>query len=139
MSTTNIQPLQRLVDSTPYASFLGIEADLDSHNETIFRLAFQEHHLGNPMIRTFHGGIIASFAEIAAAIDTQASQKLEKLPKCSSITLDYLRPAFAGVLLAKPSTIRVGKRFTVTSVDIHLEQKLVSRGRFIYTPDPQSI
>ncbi len=134
MRTSHAQLLQTLVDSTPYASYLGIVADLNNKNESIFRLAFQEHHLGNPMIRTFHGGIIASFAEIAAAIDTQANQKLEKLPKCSSITLDYLRPAFAGTLLAKPSTVRVGKRFTVVSVDVQLEQKLVSRGRFIYTP-----
>ena len=48
------------------------------------------------------------------------------------MTLDYLCPAFAGTLVAKPNIIREGKRFIVVVVDVFLDGAQVSRGRFIY-------
>ncbi|MBA4078833.1 MAG: hypothetical protein C0508_27640, partial [Cyanobacteria bacterium PR.023] len=57
---------------------------------------------------------------------------LEQEPSCSSMTFDYLRPAFAGITLAVPKIVRASKRFIVVSVDIFLDETIVSIGRFIY-------
>lgn len=83
-------------------------------------------------MRTFHGGILASFGKIVAALFVRESEGLEQEPSCSSMTFDYLRPAFAGITLAVPKIVRASKRFIVVSVDIFLDETIVSIGRFIY-------
>lgn len=123
---------EEMLEDTPFVEFLGIET-VDSANGTVYQLSFREEHIGNPLLRTFHGGILASFGEIAASLFLVQSLELEAEPSCSSMTFDYLRPAFAGTIRAEPRIVRAGKRFVVVSVDIHLEDTLVSTGRFIYT------
>lgn len=119
------------VDGSPYAQFLGITA-LNDNGEKKYKMQFREQHIGNPLIKTFHGGIIASFAEIVAGCHVITNQNVHDNPVCSSMTFDYLRPAFAGTLMAKPKIIREGKRFIVVVVDVSLGTSQVSRGRFIY-------
>ena len=119
------------VDGSPYAQFLGITA-LNDNGEKKYKMQFREQHIGNPLIKTFHGGIIASFAEIVAGCHLITNQNVNDSPVCSSMTFDYLRPAFAGTLMAKPKIIREGKRFIVVVVDVSLGTSQVSRGRFIY-------
>ncbi len=118
-------------DASPYEKFLGIAASGDNGEKT-YKMPFREQHIGNPLIKTFHGGIIASFAELVAGIHLTKNQDEQSKPVCSSMTLDYLRPAFAGTLVAKPNIIREGKRFIVVVVDVFLDGDQVSRGRFIY-------
>ena len=119
------------VDSSQYAQFLGITA-FNDNGEKKYKMQFREQHIGNPLIKTFHGGIIASFAEIVAGFHVITNQNVHDNPVCSSMTFDYLRPAFAGTLMAKPKIIREGKRFIVVVVDVSLGTSQVSRGRFIY-------
>ena len=104
-------------DVSPYEKFLGMTAS-DDNGEATYKMPFREQHIGNPLIKTFHGGIIASFAELVAGAHLTANQTEQNKPVCSSMTLDYLRPAFAGTLVAKPNIIREGKRFIVVVVDV---------------------
>jgi uncharacterized protein (TIGR00369 family) len=128
-----LNPVQvQLLEKTPFVGFLGIEL-IDSADEVIYQLTFRDQHIGNPLLRTFHGGILASFGEISAALHVTGVLGLDSEPHCESMTFDYLRPAFAGTIRAVPRIIRSGKRFIVVSVDIYLDQTLVSMGRFIYT------
>jgi uncharacterized protein (TIGR00369 family) len=119
------------VDDSPYVQFLGITA-LNDNGVKNYKMPFREQHIGNPLIKTFHGGIIASFAEIVAECHLIANQTVHDKPICSSMTFDYLRPAFAGTLMAEPKIIREGKRFIVIVVDVFRDGSQVSRGRFIY-------
>ena len=123
---------KEMLENTPFVEFLGLEA-VDSDKGIAYQLSFREEHIGNTLLRTFHGGILASFGEITAALYLVQSLDLDKEPSCNSMTFDYLRPAFAGSIRAEPRLIRAGRRFIVVSVDIYLEKKLVSIGRFIYT------
>lgn len=128
-----LSPVQaQLLEKTPFVGFLGIEL-IDSVEELIYQLTFRDQHIGNPLLRTFHGGILASFGEISAALHVTGVLGLEREPHCESMTFDYLRPAFAGTIRAVPRIIRSGKRFIVVSVGIYLDQTLVSMGRFIYS------
>jgi acyl-CoA thioesterase len=124
---------KQLLDDTPYAHFLGLAISRSDEGSVCYQLHFREQHIGNPLLRTFHGGILASFGEIVAALHVLESVDLEQEPSCSSMTFDYLRPAFAGTIRAVPRIVREGKRFIVVSVGIFLNETSVSIGRFIYT------
>ncbi|HAV67471.1 MAG TPA: hypothetical protein DC473_01130, partial [Alcanivorax sp.] len=95
---------KEMLENTPFVEFLGLEA-LTSDEGFSCRLCFREQHIGNPLLRTFHGGILASFAEITAALYLMESLNLVEEPLCSSMTFDYLRPAFAGTIRAEPCIV----------------------------------
>lgn len=132
VATTLSKVQKEMLEGTPFIEFLGLEA-VTSAEGVAYHLSFREEHIGNPLLRTFHGGILASFGEITAALYLVRLLGLDKEPSCSSMTFDYLRPAFAGNIRAEPRLVRAGRRFIVVSVDIYLDKTLVSVGRFIYT------
>ena len=133
MSDT-MPPLSHKFDTSiacPFIDFLGIRPLAEGSQEQ-YSLDFREEHVGNPLIKTFHGGILASFGEAVAAMHLAKALTLDDIPECASITFDYLRPAFAGTIIATPKIVRRGRRITTVSVQLHLEGKLVSIGRFLF-------
>ncbi|WP_288367794.1 PaaI family thioesterase [uncultured Alcanivorax sp.] len=120
-----------LPDESPYSKFLGIWLGDDDGVKT-YEMSFRDKHVGNPLIKTFHGGILASFAEIVAGSYLTSNNGINDKSICSSMTFDYLRPAFAGTLRAEPRIIREGRRFIIVVVDLFIEKNKVSQGRFIY-------
>lgn len=117
--------------TVPFHRFLGLREEV-VEGETCYLMDFCEKHVGNPLIRTFHGGILASFGEVVAAIHLARSLERVELPACSTMTFDYLRPAFAGTICAVPHIVRAGRRITTVSVQLRLENKLVCIGRFLF-------
>ena len=116
----------------PFVEFLGFREELQN-GETRYFMDFRDSHIGNPMIGTFLGGILASFGEVAAAAYLARQRGDATLPLCSTMTFDYLRPAFKGTLQAIPSIVRAGRRITTVSVQLLLDDKLVCIGRFLFT------
>lgn len=123
-------PMMRLCDE-PFVDFLGFREETLT-GETQYFMDFRDSHIGNPMIRTFHGGILASFGEVTAAAHLARQRGDDELPLCSTMTFDYLRPAFEGTLQAIPNIVRAGRRITTVSVQLRLEGKLVCIGRFLF-------
>lgn len=115
----------------PFVDFLGFRAEI-TDGETRYRMEFREEHLGNPLIRTFHGGILAAFGEVVAAVHLARQRGDGGLAECVTMTFDYLRPAFAGTLHAIPNIVRAGRRITTVSVQLRLDGKLVCIGRFLF-------
>jgi uncharacterized protein (TIGR00369 family) len=111
--------------------FLGLREEVVL-GEIRYFMDFCENHVGNPLIRTFHGGILASFGEVVAATHLARSLGRVELPACSTMTFDYLRPAFARTIYAVPHIVRAGRRITTVSVQLRLEDKLVCIGRFLF-------
>ena len=124
-------PPLKLCDE-PFVDFLGFREEMQ-HGEIQYFMDFRDSHIGNPMIGTFHGGILASFGEVAAAAYLARQRGDNELPLCSTMTFDYLRPAFIGTLQAVPSIVRAGRRITTVSVQLLLDGKLVCIGRFLFT------
>lgn len=117
--------------SDPFIDFLGFREDLVD-GELRYLIEFREEHLGNPLIRTFHGGILAAFGEVVAAVHLARQRGDTELAECATMTFDYLRPAFAGTLHAIPNVVRAGRRITTVSVQLRLDGKLVCIGRFLF-------
>jgi acyl-CoA thioesterase len=137
VSSLELQPPAAPV-LAPYASFLGLrEGEVDG--ERRYFLDFREEYVGNPLIRTFHGGILASFGEQVAALHLARERGDTVLPECATLTFDYLRPAFAGTLMAIPNIVRAGRRITTVSVQLRHEGKLVCVGRFLFPVGEQKL
>lgn len=120
-----------LMLSDPFVDFLGFREDVVD-GELRYMLEFREEHLGNPLIRAFHGGILAAFGEVVAAVHLARQRGDTELAECATMTFDYLRPAFAGTLHAIPHVVRAGRRITTVSVQLRLDGKLVCIGRFLF-------
>ncbi len=120
-----------LVPAVPFHRFLGMREEV-AEGETRYLMDFCENHVGNPLIRTFHGGVLASFGEVVAATHLARSLARVELPACSTLTFDYLRPAFAGTICAVPHIVRAGRRITTVSVQLRLDNKLACIGRFLF-------
>jgi uncharacterized protein (TIGR00369 family) len=133
LPATGLNQVQRdILDKTPFVGFLGLTVS-PSDRAFSCHMTFREEHIGNPLLRTFHGGIVASFGETSAALYLVHELDLDDEPQCSSMTVDYLRPAFAGQLRAQPRIVRSGKRLVVVFVEIFLDARLVATGRYIYS------
>lgn len=115
----------------PFIEFLGIRETLIDGQQGYW-IDFREEHIGNPMIRTFHGGVLAGFSEVVAATHLARQLGMLDAPECATMTFDYLRPAFAGSLQAIPNIVRAGRRMTTVSVQLKQDGKLVCIGRFLF-------
>lgn len=78
-------PIMRLCDE-PFVDFLGFREET-LNGETRYFMDFRDSHIGNPMIRTFHGGILASFGEVTAAAHLARQRGDDEVPLCSTMTL----------------------------------------------------
>jgi uncharacterized protein (TIGR00369 family) len=116
---------------SPYVEFLNLQ-EREVEGESRYVLEFREEHVGNPLIRTFHGGILASFGEVVAALHLLRERGGVTHFECATMTFDFLRPAFAGTLVAVPNIVRAGRRITTVSVQLRLDGKLVCIGRFLF-------
>lgn len=124
------------VDAVPlsgdaFTRFLGLY-EQEHLAESRYAMQFREVHLGNPQIRTFHGGILAGFGEIVAAHFVAKQNGWNSLPACKSLTIDYMRPAFAGEVVAKPRIVYKGRRFVSVAVEVSRNKKVACIGRYIF-------
>ena len=111
----NLQTVNANVARVPFFRFLNFEVQSmdDFHAEA--EMTFEAHHIGNPIMEHYHGGIIASFMEATAAIAVQPD--FPEVPaKPINLTVDYLRPGVKGPLYARANVTRKGKRIASVSV-----------------------
>lgn len=79
----------RRQDNRPYG------AQIFRHRRYSWQSQRRRDDGGNRLARR-HGGILASFGEVAAAAYLARQRGDNELPLCSTMTFDYLRPAFMG-------------------------------------------
>ncbi len=56
-----------LLDLIPYARLIGVECSRVG-DELLFRLPANKDNIGNPLLPAIHGGVIAGFMELSAAL-----------------------------------------------------------------------
>lgn len=110
----------RLLESVPYARFIGLECERFG-DDLIFRLPEKEENLGNPILPAIHGGVIGGFMEMSAAIYLMMSQDSLRMPRIVDFSLDYLRAGLNRETYAECRLTRQGNR--VANVMISAWQK----------------
>lgn len=103
------QTLALWLKKIPYASYLGMEADVEE-NDILFRLRADDKLIGNASLPALHGGVVGAFMELSGAIHLVAKMERPVLPKVINFSLDYLRASRLRETYARCSVIRQGRQ-----------------------------
>ncbi|MEL7489406.1 MAG: PaaI family thioesterase [Pseudomonadota bacterium] len=91
----------------PVARWLNYRVDLRD-GTLIHWLGFEERHIGNPVIRALHGGVITAFLEFSAGAVLEAHTK--QRAQAVNIAIDFLRSSKAVDMEARVTIRRLGRR-----------------------------
>lgn len=103
---------QRLTEALariPYATFLGVRAELKGDELTLV-LPYSEHLLGNPLLPALHGGVVGALMELTAITQLAIASKSETFPKTIDVGFDYLRSGRPVDVYARAKVIKIGRR-----------------------------
>ena len=127
----NISDIQARCESVPFFRLLRIEFIATTDTTTTAHMPFEERFIGNPVLNTYHGGIIASFMEAVASVSVMDDANSE-LVKPINLTVDYLRPGIAGTLSTRATISRKGRRMASVETVAWLddEDKPVAKALF---------
>lgn len=98
-----------LMEWIPYAKLIGVECSRLG-DELLFRLPANKDNIGNPLLPAIHGGVIAGFMELAAALHLLVFTGSPGVPKIIDFSLDYLRAGQFRDTFAKCQVCRQGRR-----------------------------
>ena len=127
----NTADIQERCTRVPFFRFLGFTVTEADENQLMAEMPFEDRHIGNPVLETYHGGIIASFMEAIASI--HVLDDINAAPaKPINLTVDYLRPGFSGTLRTRATILRKGRRMASLETVAWLEDetKPVAKGLF---------
>jgi uncharacterized protein (TIGR00369 family) len=107
-----VSPQERLAAALariPYASFLGVRAELKGDELTLV-LPYADHLVGNPLLPALHGGVVAALMELTAITQLAIASKSEKFPKTIDVGFDYLRSGKPVDTYARARVVKIGRR-----------------------------
>lgn len=99
----------QLLDMIPYARLIGIECRREG-DALLFRLPASPDNVGNPLLPALHGGVIAGFMELAAALHLLIFTDTGRVPLIIDFSIDYLRAGLLRDTHARCQLWRQGKR-----------------------------
>ncbi|MEN4828687.1 PaaI family thioesterase [Pseudomonas sp. P39-UII1] len=106
------QPLLELI---PYAGLIGIECERQG-DDLLFRLPANADNIGNPLLPAVHGGVIAGFMELSAALYLLIYSESASIPKIIDFSIDYLRAGHFRDTYAQCQLWRQGRRVTNVAI-----------------------
>jgi acyl-coenzyme A thioesterase PaaI-like protein len=98
-----------LLDSIPYARFLGLRTEMDGDILTVV-MPFADHLVGNPMLPALHGGSTAAMLELTAVAQVAHTWPRLRLPRPITVTTAYLRSGKPMDVYARARISRAGRR-----------------------------
>ncbi|MFT5390836.1 MAG: hypothetical protein ACI8PT_001024 [Gammaproteobacteria bacterium] len=104
-----------VTDAIPYARFMGISVEI-TEDGLQTRMQFDDHLIGNPILRALHGGTIGALLEHAAIFALMWDTDVVPLPKTINLTTQYLRSARPQDTFARATITKRGRRVANVSV-----------------------
>lgn len=101
--------LRRALDASPFVHFLQPRFDVHGDRVTLV-LPFQDKLVGNPLVPSLHGGLLAAVTEIVANAQLALTLELDALPKPIDVSINYLRMGRTRDVFADADIIRQGTR-----------------------------
>ncbi|KKA07385.1 thioesterase [Pseudomonas ogarae] len=122
-----------LLASIPYAQLIGVECTRQG-DDLLFCLPANKDNIGNPLLPAIHGGVIAGFMELAAAVHLLIATGTPGIPKIIDFSLDYLRTGQFRDTYAKCQVWRQGRRVANVAItawqDVEAEPIATARAHF---------
>ena len=98
----------RAAGLTAFGRWINFSIDED-RGGLLYALGFQERHIGNPGIRSIHGGVVSSFLELAA--QAELSARLRGAPLATAtFSIDFMASTRAADMKARARLDRLGRR-----------------------------
>ena len=119
MSDAAPSPPTALLDAWPYARFLDMRLEALGDG-LVAVLPFDPKLIGNPILPALHGGVVASFLELAALARLDAEGRRART---IDITVDYLRPARPVTFYAEARILKLGRRAANLAVEAWQEDR----------------
>ncbi|MGH6956606.1 MAG: PaaI family thioesterase [Caulobacteraceae bacterium] len=123
-----------LLAAWPYARFLGVRLEAGPEGPLAV-LPFAPRLIGNPVLPALHGGVVASFLELAALARLAAEGRRART---IDITVDYLRSARPVTTYAEARILKLGRRAANLAVEAWQEDRAnpvaALRGHFLLGP-----
>lgn len=121
MSTSQLTETQRkriedALSTVPFARLLGIKLDAIEAGEATLSLHIREDFKQNAGV--VHGGVIASLIDSATAFAILPLLQPDERTTTVDLTISYLRPLVAGVVVARAKVLRAGRRVIATSAEL---------------------
>jgi uncharacterized protein (TIGR00369 family) len=121
MSTSQLTETQRkriedALSTVPFAKLLGIKLDAIEAGEATLSLRIREEFKQNAGV--VHGGVIASLIDSATAFAILPLLNPDERTTTVDLTISYLRPLVAGVVVARAKVLRAGRRMIATSAEL---------------------
>ncbi|MDE1166287.1 MAG: PaaI family thioesterase [Pseudomonas sp.] len=104
-----------LLKIIPYAGLIGIHCQREG-DSLLFSLPANPDNIGNPLLPAIHGGVIAGFMELAAALHLILFTDTGQVPKIIDFSIDYLRAGLARDTYAQCRLWRQGRRVTNVAI-----------------------
>lgn len=109
--------ISRTLVLLPYAKQLGIKLIQGlTASDQAFHLPFEPRLVGNMTLPALHGGVIASFMQVAALSTTYSLLSKDRPPKLIDFSIDYLSSAGPHDLFATCEMRRIGKRIAAIGI-----------------------
>ncbi|WLH14194.1 PaaI family thioesterase [Pseudomonas hefeiensis] len=122
-----------LLASIPYARLIGVECSRQGE-ELLFRLPANKDNIGNPLLPAIHGGVIAGFMELSAAVYLLIATRATGVPKIIDFSLDYLRAGQFRDTYARCQVWRQGRRVANVAItawqDVEAQPIATARAHF---------
>ena len=98
-----------LLDTLPYARFLGLVSEMDGEALTVI-MPFADHLIGDPMLPALHGGSTAALLEMTAIAQVALAFPRLRLPRPINVTVSYLRSGRPQDVRCRARISRAGRR-----------------------------
>lgn len=106
----NASPLQRAFDAIAYARMMGFSVT-QTRGEVVGRHPYGPHLIGNPVLRSLHGGSVASLMKFTAAAQLMVQTQRTTLPRLFNLNLEFLRQSASADAYARATVISRTRRF----------------------------
>ena len=104
-----------LITEIPYAHKFGIEA-IYRDAELLFKLPVSQSLVGNPTLPAIHGGAVAGFMEMAAALHLLMTKECLRAPKVVDFSIDYVRAGRLEDCFTCCEVVRQGRKLVNVSL-----------------------
>ncbi|GGY39768.1 PaaI family thioesterase [Parvularcula lutaonensis] len=109
VSEETLARARALVEGSNIGAWFGTRISIEN-GEQRYRLTFDEPHIGNPVIRALHGGVISAFLQYAATLEVLSRTPEPLRARSISVHTSYLRGSRDVDLDVAVSVQRVGRR-----------------------------
>lgn len=97
------------IPNSPLGSWLRFDVE-NSGNGVLYSMTPIEAHIGNPLIKALHGGIVSTFLELAALYELRRALGSDAAGEAININVDYLKSVKLSPLFARAKVVKSGRR-----------------------------